>query len=79
MSVPALVQLQNRSQVAGTVAVVRRGPHRAERLVEEVLVALHRRLVRSAHQLQTVDLVELMSDIGSEDPTRTAEVALESR
>lgn len=79
MSVPALVQLQNRSQVAGTVAVVRRRPHRAERLVEEVLVALHRRLVRATHQLQTVDLIELMRDITAEDPAGAAEVALESR
>ena len=75
MSVPALVQLQNRSQVAGTVAVVRRRPHRAERLVEEVLVAL----VRATHQLQTVDLIELMRDITAEDPAGATEVALESR
>ena len=79
MSVPTLVQLQNRSQVAGTVAVVRRRPHRAERLVEEVLVALHRRLVRSTHQFQTVDLVELMGDITAEDPAGAAEVTLETR
>lgn len=79
MSVPTLVQLQNRSQVAGTVAVVWRRPHRAERLVEEVLVALHRRLVRSTHQFQTVDLIELMGDITAEDPTGATEVALESR
>lgn len=79
MPVPTLIQLQNRSQVAGTVAVVRRRPHRAERLVEEVLVSLHRRLVRSTHQLQTVDLVELMGDITAEDPAGAAEVALETR
>ena len=79
MPVPTLVQLQNRSQIAGTVAVVRRRPHRAERLVEEVLVSLHRRLVRSTHQFQTVDLVELMGDITAEDPAGAAEVALETR
>lgn len=79
MSVSVLIQLQDRSQVARTIAVVRRRPHRAERLVEEILVTFHRRLMRSTHQLQTVDLVELMGDITAEDPTGAAEVALETR
>ena len=35
--------------------------------------------MRSTHQLQTVDLVELMGDITAEDPTGAAEVALETR
>jgi hypothetical protein len=35
--------------------------------------------VRATHQLQTVDLIELMRDITAEDPAGAAEVALESK
>ena len=54
-------------------------PYRAHCLIEEVLVAIHGHLMGSAHQLQTVDLVELLGDIRSENPSRASEIALEPR
>ena len=88
VSLPRLAQLQNGSQVARAVAVVRSRPHLrliselqtdcANLAVEEVLVAVHGNLMRATHELQSVDLVELLRHISAEDPASTAEVALEA-
>ena len=89
VSLQSLAQLQNGRQISRSVAVIRSGPHlrvtphllayRAHRLIEEVLVSVHGHLMRSAHQLQPVDLVELLCHVRAEDPARSAEIALESR
>lgn len=88
MSLPRLAQLQNGSQVARAVTVVRSRPHLrliaepqtdcANLAVEEVLVAVHGDLMRAAHELESVDLVELLRHISAEDPASAAEVALEA-
>ena len=55
-----------------------RSDYGADFLIEEVLIAVHRHLMRSADQLQSVDLVELLRDICAEDPSRASEVAFEA-
>ena len=55
-----------------------RSDYGADFLIEEVLIAVHRHLMRSADQLQSVDLVELLRDISAEDPSRASEVAFEA-
>lgn len=90
VSLQRLAQLQNGRQISRSIAVIGSGPHlsvtplllfayRAHCLVEEVLVPVHSHLMSSAHQLQTVDLIELLCHVCAEDPASPAEVALESR
>ena len=55
-----------------------RSNHGADFLIEEVLIAVHRHLMRSADQIQSVDLIELLRDICAEDPSRASEVAFEA-
>ena len=53
--------------VAAAIAVIRRRPHRHEQLAEEILVALHRQLVRSRDELELVRVEELIGDVRAED------------
>ena len=53
-------------------------PYRAHRLIEEVLIPVHSHLMGSAHQLQTVYLVELLRHVCTKDPACSAEIALET-
>ena len=57
--VEVLVQLEDGGDVAAAVAVVGRGPHGHQRVVEHVLVALHDELVRARDELDGVRRVEL--------------------
>jgi hypothetical protein len=63
VAVEVLVELEDRGDVGAAVAVVWRGPHRDEGLVEHVLVPLHDQLVRAADQLQPVGPVELLDNV----------------
>lgn len=88
MSLPRLAQLQYGGQVARAVTVVRSRPHLhltpelqadcANFTVEEVLIAVHGYLMRATHELESVNLVELLRHISAEDPARATEVALEA-
>mmetsp|Transcript_20055 Transcript_20055/g.51700 ORF Transcript_20055/g.51700 Transcript_20055/m.51700 type:complete len:279 (+) Transcript_20055:173-1009(+) len=64
--VEVLVELEDRCHVATPVAVVRRGPHRDERVVEHVLIALHHQLVRTCDQIDLVRLVKLRHYVSPE-------------
>ena len=58
--------------VAAAIAVIRRRPHRHEQLAEEILVALHRQLVRSRDELELVRVQELVGDVRAEDVASAA-------
>jgi hypothetical protein len=52
--------VENRSNVTASVAVVRRGPHCNEiAVLEPVLKPIHNKLVSSCNQLQIIDMIEL--------------------
>ena len=53
--------------VAAAVAVVGRRPDGHQELAEEVLVALHRELMRAGDELELVGIQELVGDVGAED------------
>mmetsp|Transcript_39432 Transcript_39432/g.127611 ORF Transcript_39432/g.127611 Transcript_39432/m.127611 type:complete len:314 (-) Transcript_39432:100-1041(-) len=53
--------------VAAAVAVVWRRPDGDEQLAKEVLVPLHRQLVRAGDELEVVCVQELVGDVGTKD------------
>ena len=65
-----LVELENGSYIAAPIAVVGGRPHSNQRLAEHILVALHDKLVRSRDEFNLVGLIELPSDIPSEQIAR---------
>eukprot|EP00962_Isochrysis_galbana_P030816 scaffold10020_cov122-Isochrysis_galbana.AAC.8 len=67
-----VVQRQDASVVAATVAVVWRRPNGDKLLVEHVLVPLLHQLVRAADELETVDGVKLLRHLGTEEPASAA-------
>mmetsp|Transcript_36841 Transcript_36841/g.115857 ORF Transcript_36841/g.115857 Transcript_36841/m.115857 type:complete len:209 (-) Transcript_36841:585-1211(-) len=73
LALHVLVEAQDGGDVPAAVAVVRGRPHRDEALVREhVLEPLLYELVRTAYKLEPVDLIELRSDLGPEQPARPA-------
>ena len=65
-------QLQNRSHVAAPVAIVRRTPHRHDRLVKHLLVPLHDQLMRPRNQGEIIVMVEVPHDVRAEEEARAA-------
>ena len=61
-----LVEFENGSNVATTVAVVRGRPDCYECIVEHLLVTFHDELVRSADQINRVLSVKLLDDLSAE-------------
>ena len=78
VSIKRFIKSKDGGKVSRTVAVVGCRPHCAESLIEEILISIHSYLVSTADEIQTVNLVELMGYIGTEDPTSSTEVALET-
>lgn len=67
-----LVQLQNRRDVATTIAVIRRGPDSHDLLPEHELVALHHELVGARNQIDIVVVTEGFDHVAAEQETGTA-------
>lgn len=62
VAVQALVERHDRRDVAAAVAVVGRGPHGDELLIEHELVALLHELMSTRHQVEAVVLQEVTDD-----------------
>lgn len=67
-----LANLQNRSQVSTSIAIVRRGPNRYELLVKHELVPFLHKLVRSGDEFERIEVIEFSSNAPAEEPTRTS-------
>ena len=67
-----LVELEDGGHVAAAVAIVGRGPHRHEAVVEHELVALHDELVRAADEAEAVAVVELLHNVRAKEVARAA-------
>ena len=66
----ALVDREHCGHVAAPVAVVGRGPYRQTRLwLEPVLESVHYQLMRSADQLEFVDMIELRCHLRAKQPS----------
>lgn len=88
MPLQRFIQLQDRSKISRTITIVRRRPdlhirphqrlYSTTSFIEEVLITIHSNLMSTANQIQTIHLVELLSNITTEDPTSTTEITLKS-
>ena len=71
MLLAGTIDLQDGSDVAAAVAVVRGRPDRDEGVVEEELEALLDELVCAADEVDAVHVVELVDDLGAEEDAGT--------
>ena len=73
VSLHVLIDLENRRNVAASVAVVRRGPNSDQVFVlEPEFVAVHDKLMSACHEAQIVDLQELRGHLAAEVPAGTS-------
>jgi hypothetical protein len=72
-SLQFVVHVEDRGNVAASVAVVRGGPNSHEVLVSEpVLEAVHNQLMCSGDERNVIDVVEFSGDLRSEKPTSSS-------
>ena len=68
--VQVLVEFQNGGDVAASVAVVGRTPHRHKSVVEHLLVPIHHQLVGTGDLREVVGVVELLHVVRAEQKAR---------
>ena len=67
LSLQFIAYSQYRRYIATPIAIIRRRPHRDQRLVfEPVLEPVHDELMRPSNEFDVVDVVEFSGDFGAE-------------
>lgn len=67
-----IVNVQDRSNITASVAVVRCRPDGHQiAILEPVLESIHDKLVSTSHQIDVINVVKLAGHLGSEQPTGT--------
>lgn len=66
MALEVFIDLQDRSHITTSVAVVGSRPDRDQALAEPVLEAIHNELMRTGDELKVIDVIELVCDARSE-------------
>jgi len=66
----ALTDVEQRSDITASVAVVRGRPNSHKvGVLEPIFESVHDKLMGTSNQIKVVDVVELRSDFGSEEPS----------
>merc|ERR1712110_747487 len=69
----ALTDVEQGSDIAASVAVVRRRPNSHKvGVLEPILESVHNKLMGTSNQVEVVDVVEFRCDLGSEKPSRAS-------